>query len=213
MAARVSESIVLRTYPLREADLIVSFLTRDSGKLRGVARRARKPGSSFGSGLERLSHVRLFYFASENLELAAVDSCELIGSRFGLASEYELTVALDYLAEVSEHILPLHEPNEKFFRLLLAVTGYLLDAGLAGLRPAVNYFTLWSVRLAGILPPIEIDDEERAIAEEMLRTPLSSLAPRQWSRAILAGMRRQLCESIEEHVERRLVTSHYLETL
>ena len=45
-AARISETYVLRTYPFREADLIVSFFTRDQGKLRGVARRARKPKSS-----------------------------------------------------------------------------------------------------------------------------------------------------------------------
>ena len=42
MPARVSETYVLRTYPFRESDLIVSFFTRDQGKLRGVAYRARK---------------------------------------------------------------------------------------------------------------------------------------------------------------------------
>ncbi len=75
MPARVSESILLRTYPLREADLIVSFLTRDQGKLRGVARAARRPKSRFGAGLERLSHVRMFYFQRENRELVTLDSC------------------------------------------------------------------------------------------------------------------------------------------
>ncbi len=59
MPARVSESLILRTYPFREADLVVSFLTRDQGKLRGVARRARRPKSGFGSSLERLSHVQV----------------------------------------------------------------------------------------------------------------------------------------------------------
>jgi len=54
MPARMSESFILQTYPFREADLVVSFFTRDQGKLRGVARRARRPKSSFGSGLERL---------------------------------------------------------------------------------------------------------------------------------------------------------------
>src|SRR5580704_586313 len=49
--ARVSEALVLRTYPLKEADLVVSFLTRDQGRLRGVAKRARRPKSAFGSGL------------------------------------------------------------------------------------------------------------------------------------------------------------------
>ncbi len=70
MPARVSETFVLRTYPFREADLIVSFFTREMGKMRGVARGVRRPKNAFGSGLERLSHVRMAYFQRENAELA-----------------------------------------------------------------------------------------------------------------------------------------------
>jgi len=55
MPVRVSESIILRTYPLREADLIVSFFTRDEGKLRGVARSAGRRGNRVGSVIELLS--------------------------------------------------------------------------------------------------------------------------------------------------------------
>ena len=121
MPARVSEALVLRTYPLKEADLVVSFLTRDQGKLRGVAKRARRPKSAFGAGLERLSHVRMAYFQRETRELVNLDSCELIRSQFGLVSDYWAGVALDYFAEVAEQLLPSAEPSEKFFRLLLAV--------------------------------------------------------------------------------------------
>ena len=96
MPAQASESFVLRTYPLREADLIVSFFTRDLGKLRGVARRARKPKNSFGSGLERLSQVKMFYFTRENRELVSLDSCELIQSQFGIA-DYAGLMALDFI--------------------------------------------------------------------------------------------------------------------
>src|SRR5258706_12457542 len=106
MPARVSEAIILRTYPLKEADLIVSFLTRDQGKLRGVAKRARRPKSGFGAGLERLSHVRMAYFQRENRELVNLDSCELIHSQFGLIADYRAGVALDYFAEVAEQLLP-----------------------------------------------------------------------------------------------------------
>ena len=97
MPARVSESLILRTYPFREADLVVSFLTRDQGKLRGVARRARRPKSGFGAGLERLSHVQVSYFQRENRELVSLDSCELIRSQFELQSDYAAGVALDYI--------------------------------------------------------------------------------------------------------------------
>jgi DNA repair protein RecO (recombination protein O) len=154
--ARVSEALVLRTYPLQEADLVVSFLTRDQGKLRGVAKRARRPKSRFGAGLERLSHVRMEYFQRETRELVSLDSCELIQSQFGLVSDYEAGVALDYFAEVSEQMLPPAEPNEKFFRLVLAVLQSLRCGGKASASRAVNYFSLWAVRLSGWLPDLHV---------------------------------------------------------
>src|SRR5262249_49328109 len=151
--ARVSEALVLRTYPFQEADLVVSFLTRDQGRLRGVAKRARRPKSAFGAGLERLSHVRMAYFQRENRELVRLDSCELIRSQFGLVSDYHAGVALDYLAEVSDQLLPSAEPNEKFFRLLLAV----LDALNSGaVWQAIVYFSLWATRLSGWLPELHV---------------------------------------------------------
>jgi DNA repair protein RecO (recombination protein O) len=159
--ARVSEAIVLRTYPLKEADLVVSFFTRDQGKLRGVAKRARRLKSAFGAGLERLSHVRMAYFQSETRELVNLDSCELIHSQFGLVSDYLASVALDYFAEVADQLLPSAESNEKFFRLLLAVLndlqpaeGVAVDAGRVW--RAVTYFSLWAVRLSGWLPELHV---------------------------------------------------------
>ncbi len=156
MPACVSEALVLRTYPLKEADLIVSFLTRDQGKLRGVAKRARRPKSSFGAGLERLSHVRMAYFQRETRELVNLDSCELIHSQFALISDYWTSVALDYFAEVSEQLLPSAEPGEKFFRLLLAVLESLQGPEASKAWRAVTYFSLWSLRLSGWLPELHV---------------------------------------------------------
>ena len=121
MPARECEAFVLRTYPYREADLIVSFVARDQGKLRGIANRARRPKSRFGSGLERLSHVRLFYFQRENRDLVRIDRCELIGPPIFLRADYATSVALDYFAEVCDRLLPEHEPNDAFFRLVALV--------------------------------------------------------------------------------------------
>ncbi|MBZ5609120.1 MAG: DNA repair protein RecO [Acidobacteriia bacterium] len=211
MPARSSESFILQTYPFRESDLIVSFFTRDQGKLRGVARRARRPKSNFGSGLERLSHATVSYFQKENRELVSMNSCELVHSQFALASNYESSVALDYLAEVTEQLLPPNETNERHFRLLAAVLDYLRQGG----NPftAVTYFALWSVRLAGFLPDLRVSPESRAIAEEMLVTPVHALAPRTWTRDTASDLRRLLNRLIEEHAERRLRTPAIMESL
>jgi DNA repair protein RecO (recombination protein O) len=212
MPAQASESFVLRTYPLREADLIVSFFTRDLGKLRGVARRARKPKNSFGSGLERLSQVKMFYFARENRELVSLDSCELIQSQFGI-SEYAGLVALDYIAEISENLLPPAEPGERFYRLLAAVLAYLRENPAAGVWPAVNYFSLWAVRLSGFLPELRVSRESKLIAEEMMLRPVGQLSGREWNSGTAADLRRLLIRNVQDHIERKLHSVALLETL
>ena len=209
MPAQVSETFVLRTYPFREADLIVSFFTRDQGKLRGVARRARRPKSSFGSGLERLSQVRMAYFLRENAELANLTSCELIDSQFGLQADYTCSLALDYFTEVTDQLMPPHEPNEKYFRLLKATLEFLRSGG--SVWSAVDYFTIWSVRLAGVLPELRVSRETVEIVEEMFVKGLHDLTPRVWTKTTLSGLRRSLIRAMEQHVERKFLTVPLLE--
>jgi DNA repair protein RecO (recombination protein O) len=156
MPARVSEAIVLQTYPFQESDLVVSFFSRDQGKLRGMAKRARKPKSQFGSGLERLSQVKMAYFQRETRELVNLDSCELIRSQFDLLADYGAAVALDYLAEISEQLMPPGEPNERYFRLLLTVLDSLRSGTTGAVWRGVTYFSLWAARLAGILPELHV---------------------------------------------------------
>ena len=211
MPARMSESFILQTYPFREADLVVSFFTRDQGKLRGVARRARRPKSSFGSGLERLSHATVSYYQKENRELVSLNSCELMQSQFALASSYEASVALDYLAEVTEQLLPPNETNERHFRLLIAVLDSMHSGG--SMWTAVTYFSLWAVRLAGLLPDLRVSAESRAIMEEMLVSPIQQLTARLWTKETASDLRRALNRLIEEHVERKLRTPTVLEAL
>ena len=213
----VSEAIVLRTYPLKEADLIVSFLTWDQGKLRGVAKRARRPKSVFGAGLERLSQVKFSFFQNPARELVSLDSCELIRSQFSLVSDYTAGVALDYLAEISEQLLPPAEPNEKWFRLLVAVLDHMQPGGASRVWCAVTYFTLWAVRLGGFLPDtaarvwLELSAVSREMAAEMLSKPVGRLPEVAWSRETAADLRRFLVRRIESQIERKLVTVPVLE--
>jgi DNA repair protein RecO (recombination protein O) len=195
MPARVSETYVLRTYPFRESDLIVSFFTRDQGKLRGVARRARKPKSSFGSGLERLSLVNLAYSQKETRELVNLNSCDLVQSQFNLLSDFDASVALDYVAEVSDQMLPPHEPNERFFRLIGAVLGYMHERAPGCVWAAITYFSLWATRLSGFLPDLtshpdrSLTGSSRELAGAMLRTHIAELGPLAWNKDTALDLR------------------------
>lgn len=220
MPARVSETYVLRTYPFRESDLIVSFFTRDQGKLRGVARRARKPKSTYGSGLERLSLVNLSYSQKETRELVNLNSCDLLQSQFDLLSDFDASIALDFVAEVSDHLLPANEPNERFFRLLAAVLDFMHERTPGGIWAAITYFALWATRLSGFLPDLstqqpgrQLSPASRDLASAMLRTHISELPARTWNKDSALDLRRFLIAQIEEHVERRFLTPPLLEAL
>jgi DNA repair protein RecO (recombination protein O) len=219
MPARVSETYVLRTYPFRESDLIVSFFTRDQGKLRGVARRARKPKSTFGSGLERLSLVNLSYSQKETRELVNLNSCDLLQSQFDLLQDFEASIALDYIAEVSDHLLPPNEPNERFFRLLAAVLDYMHGRTPGAVWAAITYFTVWATRLSGFLPDLNthpdrhLSADSRELSALILRKHIAELPAMTWTKNTALDLRRLLIRQIEEHVERRFRTTALLEGL
>jgi DNA repair protein RecO (recombination protein O) len=219
LPAQVSETYVLRTYPFRESDLIVSFFTRDQGKLRGVARRARKPKSNFGSGLERLSLVNLSYSQKETRELVNLNSCDLVQSQFDLLDCFEASVALDYVAEVSDQMLPPHEPNERFFRLIGAVLCYMHERAPGSIWTAITYFSLWATRLSGFLPDLtsypdrNLSGASRDIAGAMLRNHIADLPALAWNKDTALDLRRFLIRRMEEHAERHFYTPALLEAL
>lgn len=176
MPARESEALVLRTYPFREADLVVVYFTRDRGKLRGIARGVRRPKSRFGAALERMAHVRIEYFQKQTVELARVDRAELIGPSLTMRVGYAESLALDYLAEVADGLLPDHEPSDAHFRLLLLgleeIGRIAAEANGDGpgpeLQRLLTYFGLWSLRLSGWLPPLDVclDTGEEIAADQ-----------------------------------------------
>ena len=162
MPLRESEALILRSYPYREADLIVGFFTRDRGKVRGIAKSVRRPKSHFGSALERLSHSRVTYFQKQTIELTRIDRAELIGPPLVMQADYAASLALDYFAEVADGMLPDHEPHDAYFRLLTLMIDTVCE-GVKGdpeeqgwLWQALTYFSLWSLRLGGWLPPLNL---------------------------------------------------------
>jgi len=213
MAAIVSESITLRTYPFGEADLVVSLFTRDKGKLRGVAKRARKPRSPFGAALERLCCSRVTYYQRENRELVTLNGCEIIQSPFAIANNYAAALGLDFIAEVAELLLPMAMPDERFYRLILTVTRHLEAGGELALWRSLTYFAFWAVRLSGFLPELRVSDASVAMAKEIAAKPISEVSPQGWEKSAHSDLRRFLIREIELHAERRLLTVPLLEAL
>lgn len=153
MPLHETEAIVLQSYPLGEADRLVSFLSRSMGRVRGVAAGARRTKSRFGSTLERMSYVRIWFFERETRELVRINQCELIESFVDVFKDYAAGVALAIMAEIIEAVLPDREAADPSFRLLLLSAQAIKQHKEIDLPLA--YFALWTVRLGGWLGSLE----------------------------------------------------------
>lgn len=245
MPLKQSEAVVLRTYPMREADLLVTLFTRNEGKLRGVARSAKKSKKRFGGALEPLTWVRVYYEDREGQELARIDSCEVLQSPLAAPINVARLTALEHVAEVLDELLPDREANDAVFRLAVSVLGRLQAEAI---WMPVTYFDLWMVRLVGYLPTlnecvrcgatlngdrawfhplgdglmcvgdkrlasVEMSAESRKIAEQMFRAPVETFAEQLWPRQRAADLRRFLIQTMERHIEKKLMTAGMLEKI
>jgi DNA repair protein RecO (recombination protein O) len=148
-----TEAFVLRTYSLAEAHKICVFLTRDFGKVRGVAHGARKMKSRFGSALELFTQVALTFYRKEARDLVSVSTCDILCSHFHRAArDVQTATAFSYMSELLMEFVPDHEANERLYRLVTA-TLEALEKG-RDLGWTIRYFETWLLRLAGFFPDV-----------------------------------------------------------
>ena len=244
MSLKQSEAIVLRTYPFRESDLLVTLFTRAEGKVRGVARAAKKSRRRFGGALEPLTQVRATYEDRERQELARLDACEVLESPLTSEVSYPRAVALEHVAELLDELLPDREANDAVYRLAVSVLRQLRGHEFS---LPLTYFELWMACLMGYLPDLsgcivcgralngtrayfhaladglmcpehkrlassEMSAQSRRLAAQMLRAPLSSLSPGM-SATTSGDLRKFLLQTIERHIEKKLVTRAMLERI
>jgi DNA repair protein RecO (recombination protein O) len=146
-----TESLILKTYDLADADKIVLLLTREHGIVRGVAKGAKRLRSRFGSALEPFSVVRATYFQKEVLELVSIQKLELVDSYFASASNPDFLQKFSYLTDILVGSLPPEDPSETLYRMTRACLATaselpekLIEIGF--------YFEVWLLRLTGYLP-------------------------------------------------------------
>jgi DNA repair protein RecO (recombination protein O) len=151
MSVLSSEAVVLRTWPVHEADLIVSFFTRDYGRVRGVAKSALKSRKRFGGALEPMTLAHAWFAERHGQELVRLDQLEIVRSPLSAPVDPVRMTVLSFFAELLDEALPDHDPQETVFRLLVSV---LDQTTVEQPWMPLTYFQLWMTRLMGLLPEI-----------------------------------------------------------
>ncbi len=119
MALLSTPAIVLGGIRLGEADKLITFFTSKRGKLKGVAKGARRIKSRFGASLEPFTHCNLIVFEKGTDKLSRINQTDIIHSFQTLREDWGGITFSSQMVEWVNQMVPEGEPNQAIFKLLL----------------------------------------------------------------------------------------------
>lgn len=148
------EAIVLRTQKLGEADRIVTFLTRHTGRVRAVGKGVRRTRSKFGSRLEPFMQVDVQFAHGRTLDVVTqAETIEPFGE--AICNDYgRYTVGTAMLETTERLVAEEQEPAVQQYLLLVAA---LRSLAAGGHEPPLilDSFLLRSLAVAGYAPTFD----------------------------------------------------------
>ena len=156
MSARESHKttgFVLRSFSYGESDLIVTFYSNDFGKLKGIAKGAKRSKKRFANVFEPFSLTNIIFTRKSRDMLAFIESCEIIDHYDAVRRDLEKTLIASYFIDLTDHFSPEGKKNDKIFELLQT---FLTLLGTEKASDAVvRFFEMRLLKLAGFEPALD----------------------------------------------------------
>jgi DNA repair protein RecO (recombination protein O) len=119
MPSLKSEAVILQVTDYAEFDKIVSFYTKSYGRIRGIAKGAKRSQRRFGGALEPFTHDEVTFFEKEGHGLARLEDCRIINTFPALGKDIKKIAYGNYLIELVNTLTPEREQHPEIFTLLL----------------------------------------------------------------------------------------------
>jgi DNA repair protein RecO (recombination protein O) len=166
-----TQALSLHSIPFAESSKIVTFFTRDFGKLNFLAKGARRPKSKFGGALETFTHASLIIYKPETPKLYILSDAEIIKSFSELHTSTEQYQAGTQIVDFVIKVVDFNEPNARLFNLVLSAFTVLANKTWTkkSVDNLVLAFFLKAASFVGYRPELGNCVNCRVPAEKLLR--------------------------------------------
>ncbi len=148
-----ASAIVLRSLDYEESDRIITFYTDNFGKLKGIAKGARRSKKRFPNAFELFSCSNILFSRSRRGGLALVEGCDVTNYYSGIRSDMEGTLIASYFVDLVNQFTREGKKNRNLFQLLHDFLG-LLETG-NGSETMMSLFELQLLKLTGFEPVLD----------------------------------------------------------
>jgi DNA repair protein RecO (recombination protein O) len=165
-----TNAIVIRSLDYGESDKIVTFFTKDFGKIKGIAKGARRSKKRFQNALDLFSHLRLIFFDREGMGLVRAEGCDIINSFPNIREDLRKIFYGNYFLELANEMAGEREANLEAFNLLLSFLSILdeTEAKEEGLR----VFEIRMLSLFGYQPNMRSCDSCKEGWDDLKAVPI-----------------------------------------
>ena len=153
MPIQKSEAVVIRKQDLRETSLIITFYTKDFGKIKGIVRGVRGPHAQYGGGsLEIFAYDEIVFYERKKSDIFTVSQCDLIEFFNPIRQSLERLAYATYIIELLDSVTGLSDKNTEVFDLLL--NSVKLLSGEASAKRVARIFEIKLLGLLGLMPTL-----------------------------------------------------------
>ncbi len=145
-----AESVILRHSNWGEADRVLSLFTREAGKLRAVAKGARKMRSRKAGHLEPFTHVKLMMARGRDFWI--VTQAETIDAYMPIRDDLVRTAYAAYVIELLDRFTYEEGENRALFQLLIDTLQRI--SSMPDAFVAVRYYEMRLLDLLGFRPQL-----------------------------------------------------------
>lgn len=147
-----AEGILIKRKDFRETSLLVTFFTKEFGKIKGIIKGVRKDPKKIASNLSLCSLNDIQFYKSRNSELDLISQCDLKNDYSFIRKDIKKVSLASYILEFADSIMPLHDSNQKIFDLLL---NSLRSIEVADLEKILYSFQIKTLSLSGFKPHLD----------------------------------------------------------
>jgi DNA repair protein RecO (recombination protein O) len=140
-----TDAMVIRSLSFGESDKIITFFTKDFGKIKGIAKGARRSKKRFQNALELFSHLRLDFFEREGAGLVRAEGCDLLHSFSGIREDLTKLFYGNYFLELVNEMTVEKEEGREIYELLLSFL-----CGLDEKEPQEEILRIFEIRMLSL---------------------------------------------------------------
>ena len=146
----------MHRFDLGESSVIVSFFCRNHGRIKGVAKGAKKLKSVFAGRMEPFHSVEVGYYGKEHTELYRLRSIDIVTARSSIAEDLEKFSRACYMSELIAAGMKEHDPNIALYDLAESAFNMLaMESSVKKLDFIVRFFDLKFLSHIGYRPTLE----------------------------------------------------------